>query len=262
MRTVYQASNGVEAHMILNLLELQGLSGRVDGEYLQGGVGELPAAGLVRVMVSEVDYPAAKEIIDKWEATQPAQATITPPNQLSNKFFYVLAGLMLGIVLTYTYYRSVVTIEGIDYNSDGNLDDKWTYSRNGSPIKNEVDRNFDEKVDYIIHYDRQGTPETGEMDDNFDGAFESKSKYRNGSPEVIETDTDGDGYRDFRTIFTNGVISSIEYINPASGYPQKVEYLKLGKPAYFVIDTDMDGKMDQRTYYDSLGQIQSSQSIK
>lgn len=35
MKVVYQASNAVEAHMILHLLEQQGLAGRIDGEYLQ-----------------------------------------------------------------------------------------------------------------------------------------------------------------------------------------------------------------------------------
>ena len=88
MKKLYEASNSVEAHMILNLLEQEGLTGRVDGEYLQGGVGELPAAGLVRVMVAEEDYAAAKSIVDKWDAAQPAQPndkTTSPPKKSGSR---------------------------------------------------------------------------------------------------------------------------------------------------------------------------------
>jgi Putative prokaryotic signal transducing protein len=68
MRLIYEAPNTVEAHMILNLLEQAGLSARIDGEYLQGGIGELQVVGVVRVMVEEYDYPAAKLIIEEWDA--------------------------------------------------------------------------------------------------------------------------------------------------------------------------------------------------
>lgn len=48
MRSVFEASSGLEAHMILNLLDQRGISGRIEGEYLQGG-GELQAMGFVHV---------------------------------------------------------------------------------------------------------------------------------------------------------------------------------------------------------------------
>jgi hypothetical protein len=53
MRRVFEASSGLDAHMILNLLQQQGITGRIEGEYLQGGIGELQAMGFVRVLVSE-----------------------------------------------------------------------------------------------------------------------------------------------------------------------------------------------------------------
>lgn len=71
MRSVFEASTGLDAHMILNLLQTYGIPGRIEGEYLQGGVGELQAIGLVRVLVSEQDYTRAREIIDEWESIQP-----------------------------------------------------------------------------------------------------------------------------------------------------------------------------------------------
>ena len=99
MKTLYQASNALEAHMILNLLEIEGISGRIDGEFLQGGVGELPAAGLVRVMVAEEDYQAAKEIVNRWEAAQPPQSTYAPSVEPVRKFPIFLAGVAVGFLV-------------------------------------------------------------------------------------------------------------------------------------------------------------------
>lgn len=99
MKTLYQASNALEAHMILNLLEIEGISGRVDGEFLQGGIGELPAAGLVRVMVAEDDYHAAKEIVNRWEASQPSPSSDRFSAERVRKFPIFLAGIAVGFLL-------------------------------------------------------------------------------------------------------------------------------------------------------------------
>lgn len=64
MKTVYRASNTLEAHIILNLLRQTGIEGHVSGEYLQGAMGELPAVDLVRVMVHEDDYEDARAVIE------------------------------------------------------------------------------------------------------------------------------------------------------------------------------------------------------
>ena len=45
MTRVFHAANSIEAHMVLHLLEQAGITGDLEGEYLQGGVGELPAGG-------------------------------------------------------------------------------------------------------------------------------------------------------------------------------------------------------------------------
>ncbi len=68
MITVYNASNSIEAHLIKNLLEQQEIPAYIFGDYLQGGVGEIQAIGLVTVNVSDSDYVKAKEIIDAWDA--------------------------------------------------------------------------------------------------------------------------------------------------------------------------------------------------
>ena len=69
MMTVYNALNSIEGHIIKNLLEQQEIPAYVLGEHLQSGVGEVPAIGLIRISVSDTDYPRAKEIIDEWDSS-------------------------------------------------------------------------------------------------------------------------------------------------------------------------------------------------
>lgn len=66
--TVFQATSGVDAHLVQQLLERAGIEAQVMGEYLTGGMGELPAAGLVRVVVADEDAAEARKIIAEWDA--------------------------------------------------------------------------------------------------------------------------------------------------------------------------------------------------
>ncbi len=98
MKVLYEASNAIEAYMIVNLLEQAGLFGRIDGEYLQGGAGELQASGMVRVMIDETEYPKAKEIVDKWDAQQPAD-TPTPTRSHPNTLVVFVTGIICGMAV-------------------------------------------------------------------------------------------------------------------------------------------------------------------
>ena len=95
MRTVFETSTGLEAHMILNLLEQAGITGRIDGEYLQGGVGELQAMNFIRVLVPEADYAEAREIIRQWDSVQPA-SDISERQKLPGKG---CPGFFLGVIV-------------------------------------------------------------------------------------------------------------------------------------------------------------------
>ncbi len=70
MKCVYEASQSAEAHIIKSLLERAGLFATIYGEYLQGGVGEIPASGFLRIMVNDTDYDAAKDIIKTWDEAE------------------------------------------------------------------------------------------------------------------------------------------------------------------------------------------------
>ena len=74
MKLVYQAQNTIEAHMVSGFLEQEGIVTKVDGEYLQGGVGLLQAIDLIRVMVDDQDYDAAIKLVEEWDARQATES--------------------------------------------------------------------------------------------------------------------------------------------------------------------------------------------
>lgn len=70
MIRVYSAQNAVDAHIVKGMLAQQGIVARVDGEYLQGGIGELPLIDLVTVSVSEEDYEKALKALEEFEGIE------------------------------------------------------------------------------------------------------------------------------------------------------------------------------------------------
>lgn len=104
MKLVYEAANSLEGHMVLNLLVQVDLSARIDGEYLQGGIGELQAFGAIRIMVEEDDYIAAKEIVQDWDAKQVGKE---PPVDVVNKsksVFVTVILLAIGIAAASIFF--------------------------------------------------------------------------------------------------------------------------------------------------------------
>lgn len=82
MRLLYQAEHLYDAQMVHNLLQQHGLHGWIEGAALIGAVGELPANNLVRVVVANSDYEAARQLLNDWQNAQfelpnPAEATDT-----------------------------------------------------------------------------------------------------------------------------------------------------------------------------------------
>ena len=63
MRIVYRAENIVDAHLVKGALEGHGLVAFVTGEYLTGGMGQLPASDLVAVMVPESQHAEASRVV-------------------------------------------------------------------------------------------------------------------------------------------------------------------------------------------------------
>lgn len=63
MRTVYHAESLIDAHLVKDALEQAGIPAFISGEYLTGGVGQLPARDLIAVAVPDSCIDAAAPIL-------------------------------------------------------------------------------------------------------------------------------------------------------------------------------------------------------
>lgn len=100
MKTVYEPANAVEAHMLANLLRQGGFSPFIQGEHLSGGMGELPALGLLRLNVPEDEHLAARRLLDEWEAEQgPALQADPMDNPTQGPRLALWLTLGLGLVI-------------------------------------------------------------------------------------------------------------------------------------------------------------------
>ena len=68
VRIVYEAENIIDANLVKNVLENEGIVAFVSGQYLTGAAGELPPLALVKVMVAESDWQRARVIAQKIDA--------------------------------------------------------------------------------------------------------------------------------------------------------------------------------------------------
>jgi hypothetical protein len=255
MKTVFEPSNSLEGYMLQDLLKQRGIDSRLDGAHLQGGVGELPASGLVRLVVSEEDFTAARAVIDDWESAHVTDPIPAPARRVSTGFAGALAGLLVGIAAAYAYFRVPAPNEGIDHDGDGSMDERWFVSAAGTMIRTESDRDFDGKADIIYRYDRQGRLDAAVSDDDFDGSFETKWNYIRGNATYAEVDSDGDSSPDLILRLKNGVLESTEYLVPGSVEPVRKEYFELNRLTSAEVDSDRDGRLDTRYTYSPLGEI-------
>lgn len=67
MTVVFNAQNIMEAYLIKGLLASEDITAHISGEFLQGGIGELPAINLISVAVSDEDADSARKVIEKYE---------------------------------------------------------------------------------------------------------------------------------------------------------------------------------------------------
>lgn len=255
MKSIYEASTALDAHMVLNLLEQEGIKGRIDGEYLPGGVGEIQAINLVRVMVDESDYEKAGQIISDWEAIEvekERENTKKPPTGVSAFVF----GLIIGGSFILWLYNSPVTEDGIDMNGDGVLDEKWIY-RDNRISKTEVDRNFDSKVDIVYYFDRRGILKEAKYDDNFDGIYETEYKYKDGQTHSQSSDLNQDGNIDYRASYKYGNISEIEILGEVPDSRTKKQIFQMGKLISAEYDSTGDGNFDIEYEYDYFEEVKT-----
>ncbi len=250
MKCIYRASTGVEAHMIANLLQQSGIETIITGEYLQGGIGELPMESMVEVSVADLDFVKAQEIIKTWN-----EIPVTERSDYSNtrKSSRIGVGLVLGLLIgfgtAYWAYNSPTTYNGIDYDNDGVLDEIYEY-RDNRIYRTQTDRNLDGLVDVIYRYSRKGKIYRSEVDDNFDGVFETTITYKQGNPVLVESDTDQDGEVDLKVFYTHGVPTASEILGPTASSSKMRHYFKMSKLVSSEFDSNGDGVYDKQYTYD------------
>ena len=63
MRIIYRAQSLIDAHLVKDALESADVPAFIAGEYLTGGVGQLPAMDYVAVLVPESSVEAADSVV-------------------------------------------------------------------------------------------------------------------------------------------------------------------------------------------------------
>ncbi|MEZ5542311.1 MAG: DUF2007 domain-containing protein [Pseudomonadota bacterium] len=253
MQSVYEAPTALDAYMVLNLLEQQGIGGRVDGEYLPGAVGELQALNLVRVMVDDADAVRARQVIAAWEATQVTGETV-PARKSSAGLTGFLLGCIAGGGMMFWAYHSPVTEGGVDTDGDGVLDVRRFY-RDNRLSRTESDRNLDGAADAIKYYDRRGLEKAAEYDDDFDGVFEARYSYVDGELAAGEADLDQDGHVDHRSIYRYGRLAELVISGAGADRRGARQLFHRGKLVAAEYDADGDGNYDVNHVYDYFGEL-------
>ncbi|HEY9142733.1 MAG TPA: DUF2007 domain-containing protein [Arenimonas sp.] len=68
MKTAYDAQNLMDAQLVCDLLHSAGIPARVSGAGLLGAAGELPAIGVVQVLVPDDHVERARAVVAEWDA--------------------------------------------------------------------------------------------------------------------------------------------------------------------------------------------------
>ena len=204
MKCAYEAANGVEARMVANLLDQVGIAARIDGEHLAGGVGELPAAGLVRVMVEEHRYDRAREVIRDWEkSTQPSNDATAPTRSYGVLWFVLGVGAAVAIMaalnrpsattdavpidsrpgVVRAEMQGQIKVVDLDLDVDGQVDRRERYF---GDVLSTVTMFAPSGQVVKLEYYQRGVLSHAEFDSTGDGVMDTRYRYdRYG--EIVET---------------------------------------------------------------------------
>ena len=254
MKSVFETSIGIEAHMIKNLLAMNDLESEIFGEHLQGGVGDLQASGFIRVMVSDEDYLNGHKIVADWEASQPP-VNIEPENKKMVGYGGALLGFIVGAIAVLMLTKTPITTEGIDYNNDGVLDERWQYM-GGLVRSTELDQNGDGEFDVIWRNDFDGLLKSSSLDSDFDGRHETKCRYQRGNTIWCRSDYDDDGFSEYREDYHFGILQTVSMFDPTSKKLKKKQHFEGGRLRRAEVDLVGNGVLETEYEYDVYEEIQ------
>jgi hypothetical protein len=73
MQRIYEPRDMLEAEMLAGMLASEGIKSHLSGRYLQGGMGELPVAGLLALQVAAEDAERARQLIAAYNSARPLE---------------------------------------------------------------------------------------------------------------------------------------------------------------------------------------------
>ena len=71
MQRIYEPQDLMEGELLLAMLASEGIEAYLTGRHLAGAVGELPACGLLGVMVEDAQAHSAQQLIAAYNAALP-----------------------------------------------------------------------------------------------------------------------------------------------------------------------------------------------
>ncbi len=71
MQRIYEPQDLIEAELLLAVLASEGVEAHLAGRHLVGAVGELPALGLLALLVEDEDAECARRLIAAYNAAAP-----------------------------------------------------------------------------------------------------------------------------------------------------------------------------------------------
>ena len=81
MRRIYEPGSLHEGELLLAVLASEGISGFLAGRHLLGGIGDLPAAGLLGLLVEDEEALRAQALIAAYNAATPLPGEHPSPEQ-------------------------------------------------------------------------------------------------------------------------------------------------------------------------------------
>jgi hypothetical protein len=255
--------------MLAHLLEQDGIPAYVHGEALQGAMGELPAGGLIQLMVAEEHYERARQLLLQWEkASAPADAESPRPGgrfRVVAAIVFLAAGMVCGWALKVALDNSSLTFADSAWTADQNGDDRpdasWFYRPGaGQPYKGEFDSNFDGRADVIARYDSGGAQTVEESDRNFDGVFETRDEFRDGVRSRGEVDTDRNEIVDMVQVFEHGILRREEFTDHRYGFVVRINHYEAHQLSSSEVDLNRDGFLETVRTYDRFGEVSETET--
>ncbi|MNT07592.1 hypothetical protein D3C72_1423050 [compost metagenome] len=71
MQRVYEPQDLIEAELLVGMLASEGVAAHLAGGHLLGAIGELPACGLLGLLVEDEDAERASRLIAAYNTAQP-----------------------------------------------------------------------------------------------------------------------------------------------------------------------------------------------